>query len=76
MKEFLMYVLSLIVEHPEEINIEENVGMDENVNYIIHVNSSDIGKVIGKEGKIIQALRNLLKVLAIRENKHFSLEVV
>ncbi len=76
MKEFLEYALKLIVDNPEEINIEENVLDETSVNFIIHAKSEDIGKIIGKEGKIIQALRNLLKILAVKENKQVHLEVV
>lgn len=76
MKEFLEYVLKLIVDNPKDLNIEENVTGDTAVNFIIHAKSEDIGKIIGKEGKIIQALRNLLKVLAVKENKQVHLEVV
>lgn len=76
MKEFLEYALKLIVDNPEEINIEENVLGETSVNFIIHAKSEDIGKIIGKEGKIIQALRNLLKILAVKENKQVHLEVV
>ncbi len=76
MKEFLEYALKLIVDNPEDINIEENVLGETSVNFIIHAKSEDIGKIIGKEGKIIQALRNLLKILAVKENKQVHLEVV
>lgn len=76
MKEFLEYVLKLIVDHPQDLNIEENVTGETAVNFTIHANGEDIGKIIGKEGKIIQALRNLLKVLAVKENKQVHLEVV
>lgn len=76
MKEFLEYALKLIVDNPKDLNIEENVISETSVNFIIHAKSEDIGKIIGKEGKIIQALRNLLKILAVKENKQVHLEVV
>ncbi len=76
MKEFLEYALKLIVDNPKDLNIEENVLGETSVNFIIHAKSEDIGKIIGKEGKIIQALRNLLKILAVKENKQVHLEVV
>ena len=75
MQDFLKYLVSLIVDHPDEVNIEERI-LGENVSqYIISANQEDMGKIIGKEGKIIQAIRNVAKIMAIKENKQIRVEI-
>ncbi len=75
MQDFLNYIVSLIVDHPEDIKIEER-SLGENISqYIISANGEDMGKIIGKEGKIIQAIRNVAKILAIKENKQIRIEI-
>lgn len=75
MKEFIKYLVSLIVDHPEEVDVEEK-SFGDNINqYFIKSNKEDIGKIIGKEGKIIQAIRNVAKVLAIKEGKQIRIEI-
>lgn len=75
MKEFLEYLLQNIVDHPDEIRIEEDTLGDHSVQYTIFAKQEDIGKIIGREGKIIQAIRNLVKVLAVKENKQVRVEI-
>ena len=75
MKELLKYILSLIVDHKDKIKIEERPFGENMVQYIITTESSDMGKVIGKEGKIIQAIRNVARILAIKEGKQIRIEI-
>lgn len=75
MKEFLEYLLKNIVDYPDEIRIEESVVGDFSIQYTIFARQEDIGKIIGREGKIIQAIRNLVKVLAVKENKQVRVEI-
>ena len=75
MKEFLSYLLSLIVDHKDDVHVEEkeiNTGMFQ---YLISLNKDDIGKVIGKEGKIIKAIRNIAKILAAKEGKKIRIDI-
>ena len=75
MKEFLQYLLSLIVDNPKDVSVEER-PLDENTfQYIITTNKEDTGKVIGREGKIIQAIRNVAKILAIKTGKQIRIEI-
>lgn len=78
MKELLEYVLKQIVNKPRKIKVEEEV--DENdptfVKLLIHADEEDRGLIIGKEGSNISALRNLVSIKAIRENKKVRLEIV
>lgn len=68
MKDTLSYIISAIVEKPEEVEVveEENEGV---VNFTIKVASDDMGKIIGKEGKVIKAIRNLMRIPAVLQNK-------
>lgn len=75
MKETLLYILEKIVDHPKDLVIDE-VKLDEtSFQYTIHANPEDMGKIIGREGKIIQAIRNVLKIIAVKEGKHVRIEV-
>jgi len=74
MKDTLAYLVSSIVDKPEEVIIDETVE-DGVVNFVIHVNKDDIGKVIGKEGKVIRAIRNSMKIPAIKQNKRIHITV-
>lgn len=66
MKNLLEFLLIHLVEHPEDVKIEEEEG-ERGFTYILHVNPEDIGRVIGKGGSIIQAIRNIAKIRAVKE---------
>lgn len=68
MKDFLTYLVSQIVDKPDAVAVEEKVGDQGITNLIVSVDPEDMGKVIGKSGRIIKALRDLVRVLAIKKN--------
>jgi len=75
MKDFLTYLVKAIVDTPSEVNVEEKEITENSLQYLIHAKAEDIGKIIGKEGKIITAIRNIAKILAIKENKQVRIEI-
>lgn len=75
MNEFLKYLISLLVDHKEDLTIEERPFGDNITSYIIKSNPEDTGKIIGREGKIIAAIRNVAKILAVKEGKQIRIEI-
>ena len=64
-----------IVELPDEVKVEEVSGHSSTI-IELRVSPDDMGRVIGKQGRIAQAMRNLLKVASIRSGKRVVLEIV
>lgn len=75
MKEFLEFLIKKIVDHPKEVKITEE-ELEGAIYLKLSVAQEDMGKVIGKSGRIIRALRDLLKIKAIKENKRVNLELL
>lgn len=76
MKDLILFIIKQIVQYPDDVNIDEKSLGNNFYNYTITTNKEDMGKVIGKEGKIIQAIRNVAKILAIKEGKQVHIEIV
>lgn len=74
MESFLDYVVRSLVDHPEEVEIRPQTE-GETTCYWIHVNPADIGKLIGRQGVTIQAIRNLFQVGAAKQNLHATVEI-
>ena len=66
MKDTLLYLLTRIVDHPDDIVIDEEVSEDRTT-LTIHANQEDLGKIIGKSGRIIRSLRDLIKLMAAKQ---------
>ncbi len=74
MKELIEFMARAIVDYPDEVEVTEEDIEDE---VVLHLNvaESDMGKVIGKQGRIANAMRTLLKVAAIRKGTRAVLEI-
>lgn len=66
MKNLLEFLLIHLCNHPEEVKIDEEVRERETL-YTLHVHPDDMGRVIGKNGSIINAIRAIAKVRAVKE---------
>ncbi len=74
MIELIKYVVGCFAEKPEEVvyDIEESGN---NVNVTVILVSSDMGKVIGRQGKLAKALRTLVRAGSQKENKKYNVEI-
>jgi uncharacterized protein len=75
MKELIDYIAKLLVEHPEQVEVREFGGGDR-VRLELTVARDDMGRVIGKGGRVANAIRAVLRVAAEREGKQATLDVV
>lgn len=75
MKELLLYIARNLVDNPDEVVVNEIEKADETV-YELHVAPGDMGKVIGRQGKIAKEIRVLMRSVAQREGKHISVDIV
>lgn len=68
MKQLIEYIVSNIVNHPESVTITEEQTEDkEATKYLIKVDPEDVGRVIGKEGKVIKSIRQIVRIAAIQK---------
>ena len=74
MKDTLHFIVSAIVDNPDDVAIEE---FEDNgtTNFSITVAPDDMGKVIGKEGKVIRSIRNVMKIKAMKQNKRINVQL-
>jgi uncharacterized protein len=77
MKDTLIYLLKKIVDHPDDVQVEETQEEGDNSKLIltIHANPEDLGKIIGKSGRIIKALRDLIKLMATKQNTYVDIVI-
>ena len=75
MKELIEFISLSIVDDPTQVQVTE-VQNRSGINLILKVAKEDMGRVIGKRGKVANAMRTLLRVAAAREGKRANLEVV
>jgi predicted RNA-binding protein YlqC (UPF0109 family) len=75
MKELLEYIVKAIVVEPDQVNITEETS-DEGLLIKLEVAAGDKGRVIGREGRVAQAMRTLLRVKAAKEDTRVRLEII
>ncbi|HUF06511.1 MAG TPA: KH domain-containing protein [Candidatus Binatia bacterium] len=75
MKEFLEYVARALVDKPDAVQVEVEDDADGTL-LTLAVDQEDMGRVIGRDGRIANALRSLLRVMATRDGRHVELEIV
>jgi len=75
MKDLLDYLAKALVDHPDDVQIEVIEG-ERSVILQLKVHPDDIGKVIGKQGRIAQALRTLVKAAATKQGKNAIVEIL
>ena len=75
MKQLLEYLAKALVDYPEDVTVTE---VDEANALVLElrVNESDMGKVIGKQGRIAKSIRTVMKAAANKDNKRVVVEIV
>ncbi|BCV21036.1 KH domain-containing protein [Moorella sp. Hama-1] len=75
MKELLITLAQALVDHPDQVSVNEIVG-EKSVILELRVAQEDMGKVIGKQGRIARAIRTLVKAAAAHEGKRVVVEII
>lgn len=75
MDEFLRYVVQQLVEYPDEVTITHREESGKTT-YLLRMRQTDVGRLIGKGGSTIQAIRELLRASAEKEGKKVGLEIL
>ena len=75
MKDVLEIVAKSLVDYPEQVSVTE-IDNDGSITLQLRVSENDMGKVIGKQGRIAKAIRTVVKAAANRENKKVSVDIV
>jgi len=75
MKELLLYIAQNLVDNPDEVTVTERETDSETV-FELRVNQSDMGKVIGRQGRIAKEIRSLMRSVAARQGKRISVDII
>jgi len=75
MKELVEIIAKSLVDSPDEVQVNEVIG-EQSIILELKVAPDDMGKVIGKQGRIAKAIRTVVKAAAIKENKRVVVEII
>ena len=75
MKELLLYIAQNLVDNPDDVTVTERETESETV-FELRVNPSDVGKVIGRQGRIAKEVRALMRSVAQRQGRRISVDIM
>ena len=75
MKELVEVIAKALVDNPEEVVVTEK-GEGRNITVELHVAADDMGKVIGKQGRIAKAIRSVVKAASTKDNTRVDVEII
>ncbi len=75
MKELLTYIVQSLVDEPSQVSVTERKD-DGDIVYEVRVADGDMGKVIGRQGRIVKQIRILMRAVAQRKGKKVSVEIM
>lgn len=75
MKELVEVIAKALVDNPDEVTVEESID-GKNVKIELHVAPSDMGKVIGKQGRIAKAIRCVVKAASTKDDLRVDVDIV
>lgn len=76
MREFIEFIVKQLVDKPEKVNVEATSPDQKSFEIKVEVDKEDIGKVVGKQGKNVNAIRTLLTAVAAKDKRRATLQVV
>lgn len=76
MKDLLITIVTGLVEHPEQVTVDiDEPNEDGTTVYHLHVAEDDMGRVIGKQGRIAKAIRTVMRAAAIKNDQKIMVEI-
>ena len=75
MEEFLQFVIPLLVDYPEEMALTRHEG-NRRTTFLLKLRQSDVGKVIGKQGRTAKSIRTILGAASMKLKKRYTLEII
>ena len=75
MKDLIKCIVQSLVDHPEQVEVSE-IESDRTLMLEIRMAKEDIGKVIGKQGRTVQAIRTILRAASGKAKKHAVIEII
>ncbi|WP_171016765.1 KH domain-containing protein [Pseudalkalibacillus caeni] len=75
MKELIETIVKALVDHPDEVIVSE-VQNDRSVTYQLTVHKDDMGKVIGKQGRVAKSIRTVINAAAVNNNQKVNLDIM
>lgn len=74
MNELIRTIIVALVDHPDDVKVEE-ISDDRSITYKLSVHKDDMGKVIGKQGRVAKAIRTVVYAAGANQNKRIHLEI-
>lgn len=74
-KDLAQYIVASLVDNPDQVEVNE-IDNDNMIVVEVQVAASDMGRVIGRGGNVVNSIRTLLQVLAVKHGKRVSLEII
>ena len=75
MRELVEVIAKALVDNPDEVVVTEK-SAGKNITIELHVGAGDMGKVIGKQGRIAKAIRSVVKAASTKDNKRVDVEII
>ncbi len=76
MKELVEVIAKALVDNPDQVTVTETTEDDGTIVLALSVAKEDMGKVIGKKGRIAKSIRTVVRTVAIKEDKHVVVDII
>ena len=76
MRELVEYIAKSLASNPDEVVVTEDTESEGHITIRLEVHSDDKGKIIGRQGRVAQAMRTLLRVAAVKQDVRVTLEII